>query len=267
MMKVRTLASAALAIAILALLGLGVVGETLRFGIDADYPPWCWFQEGEFRGLEVEALKAIIEHYDLDVEWVALPWETAVPALANGTIDLLTGAMFLTCAREEVIDFSAPYYREQGFVLVRKGSDVSLGVALGAGLRVGGNAGGTQHEWLLEQVEKGANLVAVPYETDEMALLDLVAGRLGAMVADETVAYSYLEQYDVEVAGKIYKDYAFETVWGVRKGDPTNLLAIVNEGLAWLWETGQWQDLWAEYISAVMPPLGPLPLERQTSCE
>ncbi len=267
MLKARTLTITLALVAVLLLGGVVASGETLKFGIDADYPPWCWFQEGEFRGMEVDALNAITEHFNLDVEWVALPWETAVPALVGGTIDLLTGGMYLTCEREQVIDFAAPYFREQGFVLVKKGSDVTLGAALGAGLRVSGNAGGTQHEWLLAQVEKGANLIPVPYETDELALLDLVAGRIDAMVADETVAYDYLQQYDVEVAGKIYKDYAFEIVWGVRKGDPNNLIPMLNEGLAWLWETGQWQELWAENINPLMSPPGPLPLERLTICE
>jgi polar amino acid transport system substrate-binding protein len=267
MLKTRTFAVTLALVAILVLGGVVAPGKTLKFGIDADYPPWAWFQEGQYCGLDVDVLRAIIEHFDLDVEWVALPWETAVPALGGGTIDLLAGAMYLTCEREKVVDYTAPYFREQGFVLVKKGSDVTLGTALGAGLRVAGMAGGTQHEWLLAQVENGANLIAVPYETDELALLDLMAGRVDAMVADEVVTYDYLPNYDVEIAGKIYKGYSHEVVYGVRKGDPDNLIPLIDEGLAWLWETGQFQKLWAEHISPIMPPLGPLPLERETICE
>lgn len=267
MVKLRTLGVVVILVAVLGLGAFVATAKTYKFGIDADYPPWSWFQQGEFHGMDVEVLKAIIEHFNLDVEWVALPWETAVPALGAGKIDLLAGAMYLTCEREKVIDYPAPYFREQGFVLIKKGSDLNLATALSNGARVAGMAGGTQHEWLTAAVAAGADLVPVAYETDELALLDLEVGRVDAMLADEVVTYDYLEGYDVEIAGKIYKGYTHEVVYGVRKGDPDNLIPLINEGLAWLWESGKFQQLWAEYISPKMPPLGPLPLERETVCE
>lgn len=242
-------------------------GKVFKFGIDADYPPWSWYEEGEFHGMDVEVLKAIIEHSGIEVEFVALPWETAVPALGAGKIDLLAGAMYLTCEREKVIDFTRPYFREHGFVIVKKGSEHNIATALSGGSRVAGMAGGTQYEWLQSLIEQNVDIIAVPYETDELALKDLEAGRVDAMVSDETVAYDYLKQYNIEVAGKIYKGYSFEVVYGVKKGDPDNLISLINDGLKWLWETGKFQALWYEIIGSEMQPLGPLPLERETICE
>jgi len=256
-----------LIVGVVLVVGFVALCETYRVGIDANYPPWSWFETGQYRGFEVEIIKAMSEHLGFDVVWVALPWETAVPALKDGKLDILVGGMFITCEREKVIDFTAPYFVERGLILVKKGSDVTLATALGGGLKVGGMAGGTEYEWLEEQAKNGADLIPIPYETNELALLDLEAGRISAMVADVIVAYDYLEQYDVEIAGEIYKGYNYEVAAGVQEGDPKNIVPVFNEGLKWLWESGEWQRLWAEYMNPKLPPLGPLPLLRQTTCE
>lgn len=266
MTRTRTLVSAMLTIIVLASLTLGAA-ETYIVGIDANYPPWAWFQEGEYRGLEVDLIAAIAEHVGWDLEWVALPWDTAVPALKAGNLDLLAGGMFITCQRELVIDFTAPYYRQRGYVLVKKGSEETLGSVLGGGRRIAGMAGGTEFEWILDQEARGADLIPVSYESNELALLDLMAGRVSAVVADAVVAYDYIELYDIEIAGEIYKGYDYEVATGVQQGDPDGLVAGFNEGLAWLWETGEFTRLWVKYMNPRLPTMGPLPLERATICE
>ena len=273
MQKFRTLGMAIILVGFLILGGWAaqaetVPGKVLKFGIDADYPPWAWFEQGEFHGMDVEALRAIIEHFGLKVKFVALPWETAVPALGAGKIDLLAGAMYITCERDKILDYTSPYFRENGFVIVKKGSDLNIGTALCCGAKVAGMAGGTQHEWLKALADKPkTDLKPIAYETDELALKDLVAGRVDAMVSDEVVTYDYLEKYDIEVVGKIIKGYSHDVAYGVRQGDPDKLIPIIDKGLKWLWESGKWQALWAKHMNPKMSPLGPLPLKRQTPCD
>jgi len=63
------------------------------------------------------------------------------------------------------------------------------------------------------------------------------------------------------------KPYPLQRVYGVTKGDPYKLLPIINEGLAWLWETGQFQRLWKENMIKGSTPKGPLPLKRTVVCD
>ncbi len=242
--------------------------KVLKFGVDADYPPWAWFEKGEFRGMEVDVLQAISEHAGIKIKFVALPWETAVPALGAGKIDLLAGGMYITCARDKILDYTSPHYRENGFVIVKKGSELNIGTALCCGAKVGGNAGGTQHEWLKAlAANPKTDLKPIAYETDELALKDLVAGRLDAMVTDEIVTYDYVEKYDVEIVGKIYKGYSHDVAFGVQEGDPDKLIPIINEGIEWLFKSGKWQELWTKNMNPKVQPVYPLPLKRKLNCK
>ena len=242
--------------------------KVFKFGVDADYPPWASFEKGEFKGMEVDILKAISEQFGLKIEFVALPWETAVPALGAGKIDLLAGGMYITCERDKILDYTSPYYRENGFVIIKKGSDLNIGTALCCGAKVGGNAGGTQHEWIKRLAENPkTNLKPVAYETDELALKDLVSGRLDAMVTDELVTLDYLEKYDIEIAGKIYKGYSNEIAFGVQEGDPDKLIPIINKGIEWLYKSGKWHELWSNHMNPKAQPMYPLPLTRKTVCK
>jgi polar amino acid transport system substrate-binding protein len=242
--------------------------KVLKFGVDADYPPWTSFEKGEFKGMEIDILKAISEKFGLKVEFVALPWETAVPALGAGKIDLLAGGMYITCERDKILDYTSPYYRENGFVVIKKGSDLNIATALCCGAKVGGNAGGTQHEWIKRLAENSkAGLKPVAYETDELALKDLVSGRLDAMVTDELVTLDYLEKYDIEIAGKIVKGYSNEIAFGIQEGDPDKLISVINNGIEWLYKSGKWQELWTKYMNINAQPMYPLPLTRITMCK
>ncbi len=237
--------------------------KTYKFGMDADYPPWCSYKQGKAYGFEVEVFRAIAEHFDLKYKFEGLPWKTAVPALAAGKLDVLFGGMYITEERDKKIDYSAPYYTESGFLLVKKDSDITLAELLAGNKKLGGLAGGTQYFFLQNWAKKAdVNIRAVAYETDELALKDLEAGRISGMLADGLPTYAYLKDYDVKRIVMLY-NYANQIAAGVQEGDPDNLVPLINEGMTWLWESGKWQELWNEYMPERAPAVGPLPLERE----
>lgn len=43
--------------------------KVYKFGIDAEYPPWTWYQKGEPQGFDIEIIKAIAKHNDLNYEF------------------------------------------------------------------------------------------------------------------------------------------------------------------------------------------------------
>lgn len=258
---------------IILILGLGLVllgqakqQEKLRFGIDADYPPWTWFEKGEFHGFEVEVLKAIAKHEGLNYEFVALPWETAVPALGAGKIDLLSGGMWITCERDKIIDFTDPYYRENANIVVSKDSDLNMGTALCCGSKLGALAGSTNFEWIKALADNpDSTVTARAYESTLLGIKDLVAGRIDAMHIDTMTAYKFIAAgHDIKLIGEVYM--GGETAYGVEEGDPHNLIPLLHEGFKWLWETGQWSKLWSEYMIEGVSPKGPIPLARKTTC-
>ena len=243
--------------------------KTVIFGIDADFPPWTWFEKGKFHGFDYEVLKAIAEHSNLNVEWKALPWETAVPALGAGKIDLLSGGMGITCKREAIVSYSEPYYAEPLNVLVKKDSELNVATALCCGAKIGALAGSVQYRWLTGvAANKKTDIKVVPYETSLLAVKDLAVGRIDTIVMTEISAIKFSQKHPLKKIGQnTGKPFPLEKGYGMTRGDPKKLLPIINDGLKWLWETGQFQRLWDKNMPEGTSPKGPVPLVRKLVCK
>ena len=228
-----------------------------------------WFEKGKYQGFDYEVLKAIAEHANLKVKWKHLPWETAVPALGAGKIDVLSGGMGLSCKREKIIDFSGPYYSEELDILVREDSDLNVVTALCCGAKIGTLAGAISYKWMKKIAENPkVDVTVTPYESTLLAVKDVVSGRIDTVLISVSTGKKFSQKYPIKVVGKSFsKPYPLQRVYGVTKGDPHKLLPIINEGLKWLWETGKFQRLWADNMIKGSTPMGPVPLKRTTICE
>jgi polar amino acid transport system substrate-binding protein len=267
MMGFKTLrvAFVVLVVICLALVSFGLSEEeVLRFGIDADYPPWTWFEEGEFRGFDVEVIKAIADRAGLKYEFVALPWEIAVPAMAAGEIDLLSGGMWITCEREKVMDFTDPYWTEHAEILVRVDSGLNIATALCCGAKIGALGGSTNYDWIKALADDPkTDVTAIAYETVLLGIEDLIIGRIDSFHLDTMTAYEFMEKYpEIESVGRVYM--WGETAYAIEEGDPHGLFQVFREGFEWLWETGKWEELFAKYFPWVEPYK--VPMKRVLEC-
>ena len=103
-------------------------GDWVGFGID----------------LGEEIHKALEQKFGKAIELVKKPMnpKTRIPLVANGTVDIGIGSTTITLAREEVIDFSLPYFLTGTRLLVPKDSPINDFPDL-AGKRVGMGSGST----------------------------------------------------------------------------------------------------------------------------
>ena len=82
--------------------------EQIRVGIDASFPPYEFINErDEPDGFSVALLQAVAELLELQVEFVASPWEEIREQIEMGQLDASTG-MVRTHERERFLDFSSP---------------------------------------------------------------------------------------------------------------------------------------------------------------
>jgi len=42
-------------------------------GVEATFPPWAWVEAGEFKGIAVDAIRAIAESEGINIEFQELP--------------------------------------------------------------------------------------------------------------------------------------------------------------------------------------------------
>ncbi|MBI1317368.1 MAG: transporter substrate-binding domain-containing protein [Candidatus Hydrogenedens sp.] len=67
-------------------------------------------EDGTWSGLTVELWKRIAADLGLSYEFRAMPLETMLESLADGSVDVVAAALTTTAEREEVFDFSQPYF-------------------------------------------------------------------------------------------------------------------------------------------------------------
>lgn len=109
----------------------------LRVGMECAYEPYNWTEmntpslgavpiSGEGKqglyanGYDVQIARYIAARLGMQLEIYAMSWESLLPALQSGTIDVIAAGMSPTAEREREIDFTDTYYESNLVVIIRK---------------------------------------------------------------------------------------------------------------------------------------------------
>ena len=88
------------------------------------YEPFQFKKGGEVVGFDVDLMDLVAEDLELEQEIVNTPFETIETgqAMATGKCDIAAAGMTITEERDQVIDFSDPYFEATQALLVTKGA-------------------------------------------------------------------------------------------------------------------------------------------------
>jgi len=242
-------------IALILIVGLSLGGcveeeNKIIVGTSADFPPFEYVnEEGAYVGFDVEMITKILEDAGYTVEVKDISFDSLIPSLENGKIDVVAAAMTITEEREEQIDFSNPYYEADQSVLTKIGSDLELDTYQDLqNYTVGSQTGSTGAAWVEENLVDDGNMSEDDfkrYETYTLAVLDLVNENIDAVVLDKPVAESHVKNQNVEIAMTIITEESYGL--GVKQGN-TELLEKINSGLATLMDSDYWDTLILKYF-------------------
>lgn len=101
-------------ILLLLLLSTNANAETIKIGVD-ESPPFSFQYKASndrWHGISVDLFNEIAINNNWDVEYTQIPFSNFEEALQNGTIDVYIPAVTLTAEREERLDFSYTYYKD-----------------------------------------------------------------------------------------------------------------------------------------------------------
>lgn len=226
----------------------GAAADALVAGVEASFPPWAYVEDGEYKGIAIDAMRAIAEDQGMEVEFKDLPWPSLIPALAKGRIDLLVTGLNITEERNEVLDFSIPWWENDDEVLVAEDSDLNVVTALCCGATVGAQGGATQFEWLEDNLaaNEDVDVTLRSYEDYVTAIEDMGTGRLDAVVTSTDTAEDFIaKDRPVKIVGTIQQNQP--QALAVQKGDPNEILGKLNTGIMNIYESGQWTEIVKEY--------------------
>ncbi|EPC04085.1 hypothetical protein L861_01900 [Litchfieldella anticariensis FP35 = DSM 16096] len=236
--------------------------DPLVAGIEAAFPPWAYAEGGEYKGIAVDAMRAIAENQGLEVEFRDMPWPSLIPALANERIDLLVTGLNVTRERNEVLDFTIPWWENDDEVLVNADSDLNVVTALCCGATIGVQGGSTQNSWVQANLVDNSDIDVTlrSYEDYVTAIEDMRVGRIDSVVVSTDTAEDFINKgREVRIAGTITQGQP--QALAVSRGDPNDILGTLNQGIMELYESGQWQEIVHSYapyatirqIPATMP--------------
>ncbi len=219
-------------------------------GTDAAYAPFeSQNEKGEIVGLTVDVVTAVAQKAGIEVKFVNTPWEGIFNSLAQGDRDMLASSITITDERKQTMDFTNPYFDAYQLIAVKATSKVTKFDDLKK-LKVGVQTGTTGDEVVTKQQGKNsANIKR--FESTPLALKELEAGGVDAVVADNGVVINYVTN-NPGAKFKTVSDKAFapeQYGFAVKKGN-TELLEKLNKGLADIKADGTYDKIYAKYFGA-----------------
>ena len=93
----------------------------LTVSTDPAYPPQSSLNEktGEYEGFDIDVATEIADRLGVEVAWETPSWDVITAGSWNGRWDTSVGSMTPTNDRQEVLNFTQPYYYTPAVVVVR----------------------------------------------------------------------------------------------------------------------------------------------------
>lgn len=251
----------------------------ITIATEGAYAPWNFTgPDGKAAGFEVDLANDLCARMKLTCTIVIQDWDGLIPALNIGKFDVIMASMFITDKRLEVINFSRPYAIDPSSFAVAKSSPLAKASLSGKydlndeakalpviekmkplvkGEVVGVQAATTNLAFLKKYFDGVVDIRE--YKTTEQHDLDLAAGRVDALFAQQTSLAATLakpEFADYTLAGPGFLGGVFGrgTGAGFRKQD-TVLLGMFNEAIGAAIADGTIKKLSEKWLKAdVTPP-------------
>lgn len=236
----------------------------LQSASELDYPPFAIVRpDGSADGFSVDLLKAVTKVVGLDIHFAVDPWHLIKQQLVEGRLDVLPLVSY-SPERDRVFDFSAPYLRMRGGIFVRKGDhrihderdlkDKELLVM----------RGDTAHEYAVKQHLSNKLVLTNNFEE---AMKQLSQGKHDAVIIQQLVGFQLIKklhltnvvsanalvQASLKPVGKPLGQFEQKFCFAVHEGDK-ELLSRLNEGLAIVITSGEYDQLYQKWFSPILPP-------------
>jgi len=221
--------------------------KKVRVVMDATWPPFETLDETTKLpiGFDVDLMNAIAQKEGLQIEFVNVPFDSALTGLSQCQYDAAISAITITDERKKTMLFSDPYFAAGQIVTVNinnaniKSKDDLSGKKVGAML---GTTGAIEAENL-----PGVKYSA--YDTIDQAFLDVMNGQIDAVIADNPLAIGFVGKNPTKIktVGDVFTDENYGIAVCNKQAD---LLTKINAGLAAVKADGQVDALVKKWLAS-----------------
>ena len=190
-------------------------------GLDDAFAPMGFKDEsGEIVGFDVDLAKEVGDRLGKKVVFQPIDWSMKESELNNGNIDFIWNGYTITEERKEKVNFSEAYLNNKQVIVTLANSDINAKSDL-SGKKVGAQSESSAIEAMEKDTELYESLSggeAITFEDNNQALMDLEAGRIDAVVADEILVKYYIKLKGEDKFKVLTEDFGSEEYGvGIRK--------------------------------------------------
>ena len=198
--------------------------KTLKVAMECGYAPYNWTQPDDSNGAvqisgssdyaygyDVMMAKKIADELGYDLEIVKLDWDSLVPAVQSGQVDCVIAGQSITKERQQMVDFTDPYYYASIITLVKEDGDYKDAASVEdlKGATVTSQQNTIWYDSCLPQIEN-TNLLA-PADSAPAMIMQLQTGAVDYVCTDMPTAMGAVAAYpDMKILDFTDSDDNFE---------------------------------------------------------
>ena len=227
--------------------------ETLRVVTDPSFVPFEMMdpETGEMIGFDMEIIAEVADRAGFGYDLNTMDFNGIIPALQTGNVDIAIAGITITEEREQIVDFSDPYYNSGLRILVREGSDIDEMSDL-EGKKVGTKIGSTSYDYLTENLDENQGVTPYPGSSD--MYMALMSRAIDAVFYDApNVGYFARTKGEGKVmtVGPLYEGQQY----GIALVNGSEWVDEVNEALASMKKDGTYKTIYEKWF-------GPMPEQK-----
>ena len=218
---------------------------TLTMGTNATFPPYEYTDEnGDIIGIDAEIAAAVAEELGLKLEIKDMEFDSLIPAVQAGSIDIAFAGMTVTDERKESVDFSDTYAKGVQVIIVPENSKIASPDDL-EGKKIGVQTGTTGDIYCTDDF--GQENVK-QFNNGALAVTALTQGQVDCVIIDNEPAKNFVKS---NKGLKILEtSYADEDYAAAVSKENNELLKKVNEAMKTLKDNGKIDEIVSKYIKA-----------------
>lgn len=215
---------------------------------DSNYPPFEFWADSSFQGLNVDIIKAVGDIEGWDVRILPMQWKDAVTALEKGQVDGIEG-MVMSDRFTEKFAFSDPYLVQEQAIFVRSNNTTIHSLADAKNYVVA-----VQDTKIADQIAQEAGLTKVIKTTDQYQGMEmLLALQADAVIGNSLTGIFWGQQ--TEYTGKVKRvgDPLAATPYGLAtNGGNEELLKEFNDGLKKIKANGTYDRIQQKWFGQIV---------------
>jgi ABC-type amino acid transport substrate-binding protein len=235
-------------------LNLNTPGK-LIVGMNLQYKPQMYLENGEPAGYDVELLNALAEELDLELEIKNLDFNGLIPGLQSKQFDMVSVGLSPTEERKQSVDFTRGYVPYAQILAAKTDDDTEATMEAwnDSGKTITSLQGSTAEKRVQESFPEAQSK---SFPDQNAAFLEVSTGRADAIVVENYLLAQFNKSNndalkEVEFEEPLHVEYGS---WAVQKGN-TGLVERLDEFLCEMQESGELAELYEEAHETEMPPM------------